>query len=275
MAHFVANYLRSPSMDAHNLKLIVGIPAYNEERTIADVVASALPYACEVVVADDGSTDLTAIRAYRAGARILRHTSNQGKGAAIATLFDYAVRSDADVLVLLDGDGQHDPGEIPAVSAPCIDGEADVVVGSRFLSLKSDVPLHRSIGQRAFNLMTSLASGVDCSDSQSGFRAFGRRAIRSMRLTELSFSVECEQQFECRIRRLRLTEVPISCKYGVPAKRSIVGQGWLVLSRLTAMTLSRRLLLQEPTVGKGPPGGTGAVWVTGDVFETSSVLPGD
>jgi len=262
-------------MESRSVKLMVGIPAYNEERTIADIVERALPYAVEVVVADDGSTDLTPVRAYRAGARVLRHRSNEGKGAAVATLFDYALRSGADVLVLLDGDGQHDPDEIPSVALPCIENEADVVVGSRFLSVKSEVPLHRTMGQRAFNFMTAFASGVPCSDSQSGFRAFGPRAIRSMRLTELSFSVECEQQFECQIRRLRLAEVPISCKYGIPAKRSVIGQGCLVLTRLSKMLVERRLLRREPDLAPAGSAVSDFAWAAGDWLETSHGLTGD
>jgi hypothetical protein len=176
---------------------------------------------------------------------------------------------------LIDGDGQHDPGEIPTVALPCIEDGADVVVGSRFLSIKSEIPLHRSMGQRAFNFMTAFASGVHCSDSQSGFRAFSRRALRSMRFTELSFSVECEQQFECRIRRLRLTEVPISCTYEVPAKRSVVSQGCLVLSRLTRMFVTRRLLMKEPAVSSTGSTAIDAAWVAGDWLEGSRSLSGD
>ena len=227
-------------------KVIVGIPAYNEEGRIAGVVAGALPHAAEVVVVDDGSRDLTAFRALHAGATVIRHTRNGGKGAAVATLFRYALEHQADALVMIDGDGQHDPTEIPAVVAPCLADRADVVVGSRYLSRKSDVPLHRTLGQRAFNVMTALASGIACSDSQSGFRAFNRRAICAMRITEASFSVECEQQFECLAHGLRLGEVPISCSYDLPEKRSAWVQGVEVLSRLGAMSVRRRLLRRTP-----------------------------
>ena len=227
-------------------KIIVGIPAYNEAATIARVVAGALPHATAVVVVDDGSKDLTAIRALEAGAAVIRHRRNGGKGAAVASLFRYAVEQRADAIVLLDGDGQHDPAEIPEVVAPVLAGEADVVVGSRYLSRRSAVPLHRTLGQRAFNVMTALASGVACSDSQSGFRAFSRRAFCAMRIAEASFSVECEQQFECAIQGLRLAEVPISCSYDLPEKRSAYAQGMAVLYRLCAMALHRRLLPRTP-----------------------------
>jgi glycosyltransferase involved in cell wall biosynthesis len=225
---------------------MVGIPAHNEEKTIAAVVAGAAVHGSEVVVLDDGSTDLTALRALEAGAFVIRHTRNQGKGVAVATLFEHARRQRADVLVLIDGDGQHDPAEIPALLEPCLSGRADVVVGSRYLSIRSAVPLDRSIGQRTFNILTAVASGVKCTDSQSGFRAFGRRAICAMRISEATFSVECEQQFECRTHGLRLAEVPISCSYEAPAKRSPYLHGLQVLCRLAVMTASRLVLAQGP-----------------------------
>jgi hypothetical protein len=236
-------------MDA---KIVVGIPAYNEERAIADIVVRALPHAAEVVVVDDGSVDLTARRALQAGAVVIRHRVNCGKGAAVVALFQYAIDHMADVLVLIDGDGQHDPGEIPAVVAPCLENRADVVVGSRFVAeARSATPVVRRLGQHAFNAMTTLASGVRCSDSQSGFRAFRRRAFCAMRLSETSFSVECEMQFEARKRGLSLAEVPISCRYDQPPKRNVLSHGAGVLSRLAAMALRRRMFGRVPTIN--PP----------------------
>jgi hypothetical protein len=233
-------------------KILVGIPAYNEERAIADVVARALPHAAEVVVVDDGSVDQTARRALQAGAVVIRHRTNAGKGAAVVALFQYAIDHMADVLVLIDGDGQHDPDEIPTVAAPCLEDRADVVVGSRFVAeARSATPVVRRLGQHAFNAMTTLASGVRCSDSQSGFRAFRRRAFCAMRLSETSFSVECEMQFEVRKRGLVLAEVPISCRYDQPPKRNVVSHGVGVLSRLTAMALRRRMVGRVPTIN--PP----------------------
>jgi glycosyltransferase involved in cell wall biosynthesis len=229
--------------------IIVGIPAYNEERAIADVVARALPYASAVVVVDDGSVDKTSSEAVRAGATVIRHQDNSGKGVAIATLFQYAIDHGAGVLVLLDGDGQHDPDEIPAVIAPCIESMADVVVGSRFhADSESHTPRIRRLGQLAFNGLTAIASGVRCSDSQSGFRAFNRRAFCAMRLSETSFSVESEMQFECRAHGLVMAEVPISCDYMMPPKRNVLAHGMLVLSRLTTMAIERRAFGQGPAV---------------------------
>lgn len=229
------------------MPLIVGIPAYNEQETIAEIVQRCRAYADAVVVVDDGSTDLTAFRAHDAGATVLRHRQNSGKGAAVTSLFAYAIRHQADVLVLIDADGQHDPDEIPLVAEPCLRDHADIVVGSRFLpGSASATPRVRRLGQVAFNTMTTLASGVRCSDSQSGFRAFNRRAFCAMRLSEPSFAVETEIQFECRIRKLRLAEVPISCDYDLPPKRNVFGHGFSVLKRLTSMAIQRRALGHTP-----------------------------
>jgi len=249
-------------------KIVVGIPAFNEEQAIAEVVRGSLPHAASVVVIDDGSTDLTPIRAVRAGATVIRHRANCGKGAAVSALFQYAMEHHADVLVLLDGDGQHDPTEIPAVAAPCLAGWADIVVGSRFIVAESETPFVRRVGQSAFNVMTSLATGVRCSDSQSGFRAFSRRAFCAMRLSETSFSVECEMQFECRARGLTLAEVPISCRYDAPPKRNILIHGWDVFSRLSAMTARRRTLGRPTITGEWSPPATvevpATIGTTGD-----------
>src|SRR5215211_6091549 len=117
---FVVSWARETSKTGVGMgsKIVVGIPAYNEERAIAGVVARALPHAAEVVVVDDGSADQTALRALKAGAVVIRHSMNSGKGAAVVALFQYAIDHMADVLVLIDGDGQHDPDEIPTVVAP-------------------------------------------------------------------------------------------------------------------------------------------------------------
>jgi glycosyltransferase involved in cell wall biosynthesis len=226
--------------------VVIGIPAHNEAEAIGDVVAGCLWITPLVVVVDDGSTDLTAATARHAGAIVIPHERNYGKGAAIATIFDYARRLNAAALVILDGDGQHDPREISTVLGPCLRGEADVVVGSRYLTVKSAIPRHRSLGLRAFNIMTAIGSGVSCSDSQSGFRAFGPRAIREMEFTESTFSVECEQQFEFARHRLRLAEVPIRCSYEIQQKRSAYVQGVVVLARLGLLVLRRRCLGGRP-----------------------------
>ena len=128
--------------------VVVGIPAYNEEKTIAKIVLNAQKFADVVVVCDDGSSDLTCTIAERMGAEVIVHKQNLGYGAALQSIFKRAQEFDADVLITLDGDGQHDPSEIPRLIKPIVDGIADVVVGSRFIdgSGTSEMPLYRRAG---------------------------------------------------------------------------------------------------------------------------------
>jgi glycosyltransferase involved in cell wall biosynthesis len=227
--------------DFDSPRVMIGIPALNEQAHIGAIVKKALPFG-RVVVVDDGSQDLTAHRAQKAGAKVIRFTRNHGKGAAAAALFEEARASRADFLVLLDGDGEHDPAEIPAVLRPCLDQKTDVSVGSRYLSIRNTIPVRQNIRQRVFNTLTAVASGVTCSDSQSGFRAFNRRAIACIQIDESAFSLECEEQFEVRRNNLRLAEVPITCAYDKTQKPSAWHHNLVVLYRLAAMTHKRRIL---------------------------------
>jgi len=135
--------------------VVAGIPAYNEERSIARVIVKAMNYVDRVIVYDDGSTDMTGEIAERLGAEVIRHERNLGYGAALASLFRRAREADADVLVVLDADGQHNPDDIPRLVKPVLDGESDIVCGSRFLSEENDMPSYRRWG---INRITKLVS---------------------------------------------------------------------------------------------------------------------
>ena len=125
-------------------KTIAAIPCFNEELYIGSVVLRAKEYVDQVIVIDDGSMDKTALVAGRANALVIKHSSNEGKGAAIRTAFDYAKEAGCKALVLLDGDGQHDPNYIPSLLKPVLDGKADMAVGSRYLGMRSSVPGYRT-----------------------------------------------------------------------------------------------------------------------------------
>ncbi len=116
------------------------IPAYDEDRFIASVVLKARRFVDEVIVIDDGSMDETAALAEAAGASVIRQSCNQGKAAALNAGLAEARQRGARAVVLLDGDGQHNPADIPALLQPILDGKADMVVGSRFLGLPSNTP---------------------------------------------------------------------------------------------------------------------------------------
>lgn len=223
--------------------VVVIIPAFNEERFIGSVVLKARRHAQTVVVVDDGSHDATADIAETAGALVVRHTINQGKGVALNTGFQKARELMPDVVVTLDADGQHVPGEIHAVMQPVVDGQADLVVGSRYLDHVSDVPVHRVLGHRVFNFISNGVSGIPVSDSQSGFRAFSPLALQVLSFKSSSFSVESEMQLLAREHKLRVSEVPITIHYLDKPKRSVVMQGMTVLNGVLRLTGQYRPLL--------------------------------
>ncbi len=224
-------------------KIIAAIPAYNEERFIGSVVLKTKKYVDEVIVIDDGSTDATAEIAMAAGAEVVKHLRNQGKGAALETAFRMARKIKAETLVLLDGDAQHNGAQIPLILKSVLQGESDVVVGSRFLGAENHIPRYRTLGQYILTLFTNVGSRTKITDSQSGFRAFSRRAINIMNFRENGLSVESEMQFLINEKNLKVVEVPIDTKYEDKAKRSPVAHGLGVLNRILKLASERRPLL--------------------------------
>ncbi|MGD8905098.1 MAG: glycosyltransferase family 2 protein [Anaerolineae bacterium] len=231
-------------VQAPEQRVVAIIPAHNEERFIGSVVLRARTHAGVVVVVDDGSTDATAQIAEAAGATVIRHERNQGKGMALNTGFCKARELSPDALVLLDADGQHFPEEVPVLLAPILAGEADLVIGSRYLNGRENgVPGHRAWGHRVFNLLTRATSGVGATDSQSGFRAMSRRALHELSFSSAGFSVESEMQFLARERGLRVVEAPITADYAERPKRSVVQHGLLVLNGVLRLVGQYRPLL--------------------------------
>jgi len=224
-------------------EVMAAIPAYNEDRFIGSVVLKAKQYVDVVVVIDDGSSDDTAMIAERAGALVIRHDSNGGKGEALNTAFKMAREMGVRSLVLVDADGQHQPDEIPLVLAQILDGTADMVVGSRYLEVKSSVPMNRRMGHMAVTALGNIGSGIFLTDSQNGFRAFSRRAIEVMRFGEAGFSVESEMQFIAKQHGLRVREAPITITYKDKAKRNVFAHGLWVLNGILRLIGQHRPLL--------------------------------
>ncbi len=211
-------------------RVAVIIPAYNEERFIGSVVLAARRYAGVVLVVDDGSTDATAEIAAAAGGVLIAHEQNLGKGAALNTGLHEARKLCPDVVVLIDGDGQHRPQDMSRVIEPILTGQADIVVGSRYLDHESNVPRQRVFGHRVFTLLTNRASGLKLTDSQSGYRALSPRALEALIFHSNGFSVESEMQFIAHEQRLRVVEVPILIQYRDKPKRPVVSHGLGVLN---------------------------------------------
>ena len=206
-ADFSAN---EEPMGPVSMLVVAGIPAYNEERTIAKVVVVSLRQVDKVVVCNDGSTDMTGIIASKLGAEVISHERNLGKGEALRSLFKAARSIGADVLVTLDGDGQHNPEEIPRLVDAIRSGAADVVVGSRFLGPRTAVPRYREVGNKFLNALISDGVG----DTQSGFRAYGKAVIESIVPAEMGMGVDSEILMEASQRGFKIAEVPVSVVYG-------------------------------------------------------------
>ncbi|MGI0057012.1 MAG: glycosyltransferase family 2 protein, partial [Nitrosarchaeum sp.] len=163
---------------------IACIPAYNEESSIQDVVKKSIPHVDKVVVCDDGSTDNTAKLAKEAGATVITHDKNQGYGAAISTLFDYARKQNAQIMITIDGDGQHDPGQIPLLINAMTTHNVDVVIGSRFLDDNTKASGYRKTGIKIITSASNYGTNFKVTDSQSGFRAYSKDAIDAVHPTE-------------------------------------------------------------------------------------------
>ena len=195
-------------------KVTAILPAYNEELCISGIILGSKKYVDRVIVVDDGSTDNTAEIAKLAGAEVISHYPNKGKGAALKAGFEAA--KDSEIIVTLDSDGQHNPEEIPKLIAPIINGEADIVNGSRYISgNKKDTPSYRRIGQTILDKATNLGCGFDVTDSQSGFRAFAGRALHFFRFKRTDFGIESEMLMDAANAGLRIKEVEIGVRYDV------------------------------------------------------------
>ena len=192
---------------------LVCIPTYNEERKIKEVVKKALPHVDKVIVCDDGSTDKTAVLAEKAGATVISHEKNLGYGAAISTLFDYCRKNNAEIMVTLDGDGQHNPDQIPDLINVILKHNVDVVIGSRSLSDDKDLPSYRRTGIKIITSTINSATNLKVTDSQSGFRAYSKEAIDLIHTTESGMAVSTEILVKISNNGLSLAEVPITVSY--------------------------------------------------------------
>jgi glycosyltransferase involved in cell wall biosynthesis len=243
--------LRKLAMSEEN-GIVVLIPAFREELTIATVVLLAKKHASTVIVIDDGSPDRTRELATLAGAEVISHAVNKGKAAALMTGFERARTLSPKCTITLDGDGQMDPELIPVVAAPVLNGEADLVIGSRYLGKSStDTPQHRRAGQKVLNKATSMGSTVNVTDSQSGYRALSLNALNSTNFGSDRFNIESDMIAYFSDQGLKIAEVPTTVRYDVPDghKQKPLKHGFSVLGGVVAYIGYRR-----PLVMFGIPG---------------------
>jgi glycosyltransferase involved in cell wall biosynthesis len=248
---------RRASLYRFDLLIVAGIPAYNEEKTIARVVLGAQKHAHVVLVCDDGSTDLTGEIAERLGAVVVRHERNAGYGAAIQSLFKRARDLKADVFVTLDGDGQHSPEEIPRLVEPIKNGFAEVVLGSRFIDKNgtAEMPAYRQLGVRVITKLSNGNGKNGISDSQSGFRAYSKTAMDKLgAVSENGMSASIELIRAVNKSGLRVCEVPISCKYGESVGEKTSTKNPFAHGLGLVMSLVRLVVEDRPLTFLGIPG---------------------
>ena len=194
------------------MEIITIIPSYNEEKTIKKIVHQALSYS-DILVVDDGSTDHTSKLAVEAGARIIKHEVNLGKGAAIKTGIEKALDDDYKVIILMDGDGQHNPKCIPFLASGI--GKAEMVICSRFID---GPPLGMTLMRRLSNKLTTnllkIITGYQLTDSQCGFRAFSFDVAHYfLNIPYNDYAYESEIIYQASQKGVMIEEKPIPCHY--------------------------------------------------------------
>ena len=196
------------------MKIIVGIPAFNEEKNIASIVTKLSEIADTVLVCNDGSTDLTSEIAEKMGAVVINHEKNLGYGGAIRSIFLKSKELDGDVLVTFDADGQHRIQDIKNVIEPIVNQEADLVIGSRFLDdSEKEVPQYRKVGIKVITKITNASINEQLTDSQSGFRAYSKKVVNELNPSELGMGISTEILIKASSKNFKISEVPIKILY--------------------------------------------------------------
>jgi len=236
-------------------KVMVGMPLYNEEETVGSMVHLAKKYTEIVVCLDDGSSDNSGRIAKNCGAEVHSHRLNRGYGGALKSLFSIAKEKDVDILVVMDSDGQHNPEDIPKLVEPIDNGEADMVIGSRFVSKEgeTDMPSYRKLGIKVITTASNLSSNLSIKDTQSGYRAFSRDALEKLRFESEGMELSIEMLDDADEKNIRVKEVPTKMRYDVPkgSNFTAISHGFTVLS-YALISLSQKkpiLVLGIPGVG--------------------------
>jgi glycosyltransferase involved in cell wall biosynthesis len=243
-----------PTEIQNQKKILIVIPAFNEEENIGEVIQKAKAMYPEVLVYDDGSVDNTASIAEQNGAIVIKNNRNMGYGRALSTLFQHAIIMNADIVVTIDSDGQHDPNQIPRLIQPLLENRADMVIGSRFLTNddKLNVPKYRSFGIKTITRFTQAGCIDRITDATSGFRAYSLFALSKLNLTENGMAISTEILLKANRCNLRITEVPITTKkYDIrdSSAHNPLRMGWSVTSHVL-----RFLSFKHPLLFYGIPG---------------------
>ena len=212
------------------MKITIGIPAYNEEKHIASIITKLKKITDSIIVCDDGSSDMTSEISKNLGAVVISHKKNMGYGVAINSIFQKSKEMKSDLLVTFDADGQHRVEDIEKVVEPIKNNQADLVIGSRFLDKKSDIPNYRKIGIKVITQVTNASIKKKLTDSQSGFRAYNQRVLSQISPSDIGMGISTEILIKSSSKGLRIMEVPITILYhGDTSTHNPVSHGTSVL----------------------------------------------
>lgn len=220
------------------------MPAYNEEKNIAALIAKLQKSSYSVIVCNDGSTDMTGTIAEQMGAIVINHKQNLGYGAAIRSLFDKAREFAFDVLVTFDADGQHNSEDIPQVIEPLRNGEADIVIGSRFQGKeKTIMPKYRELGIKVITKLANTSADNKIKDAQSGFRGYSKKVLQNIYPLESGMGVSTEILLKASKNNFKIVEVPITVDYeGETSTHHPVSHGFsVVLSTMKFISIDHPL----------------------------------
>lgn len=195
------------------MDIVIGLPAFNEEKNIGRIIAQLQKISSKIIVCNDGSSDLTGEIAQKMGAIVINHPKNLGYGAGIRSIFLKARELNSDVLVTFDADGQHRVEDIPVIIEPIKNSEADIVIGSRFLSDDENVPKYRKIGIKTITNLTNVSADLHLTDSQSGFRAYNKKVLFEITPSEYGMGVSTEILIKASRKGFKMKETPITILY--------------------------------------------------------------
>ena len=232
------------------MKIVIGIPAYNEEEKIAGLLIKLKKISQNIIVCNDGSNDLTGKIAKELGATVIEHEKNLGYGSAIKSIFLKAREINADVLVTFDADGQHRIEDINAILEPIKNNIADIVIGSRFLNNNQEIPKYREIGIKAITKLTNVTGGTKITDSQSGFRAYSKKILKEIQPKESGMGISTEILIKTQKAGFIITEVPITILYeGDTSTHNPISHGSSVI-----LSTLKYVAIERPLVFYGIPG---------------------
>ena len=211
-------------------KITVGIPAFNEEKNIAAIIIGLKKITDKIIVCNDGSTDSTGEIAEELGAIVINHEKNLGYGAGIKSIFLKAKEMKSEMLVTVDADGQHDVRDITKVVTPIQEDKAEIVIGSRFLEEVENIPEYRKFGIKLITKVTNLSLNQSLTDSQSGFRAYSKKVLEKLVLSDKGMGISTEILIKANNFNFRIGEVPIKISYeGETSTENPVSHGTSVL----------------------------------------------